>query len=43
MPVPPSRMLSAALPVMTLLTVLPVPLMAAAPVRVRFSRLAARV
>ena len=38
-PVFPSRMFAALLPVITLLAVLPVPLIAAVPVRVRFSRL----
>jgi hypothetical protein len=43
LPFPPSRVLLAPLPVMTLLSSLPVPLITAVPVRVRFSTLVARV
>ena len=42
MPAPPLSVLFAVLPMSTLSSVLPVPLMAAAPVRVRFSMFEAR-
>ncbi len=42
-PKPPLRVLLALLPVIRLLAVLPVPLIAAVPVRVRFSKLVPKV